>query len=84
MRRKMFYTIAVAIFFLSLNPQPAAAQTDEARKVEVGGHFSVLNGLERARERDDGVAMHYPTMSDSDFRLRGTRNRAGLRRAHRL
>lgn len=43
MRRQMLYTIAVAIFFLSLNHGPAYAQADETRKVEVGGQLSVLN-----------------------------------------
>lgn len=42
MRRRMLYTIAVAIFFLSLNHTPAYAQADETRKVELGGHFTVL------------------------------------------
>jgi hypothetical protein len=43
MRRKMLYTIAVALFFLSLNHTPAHAQTDETRKIELGGQFSILN-----------------------------------------
>jgi hypothetical protein len=43
MRRKMLYTIAVAIFFLSLNNGHACAQADETRKVELGGQFSILN-----------------------------------------
>ena len=43
MSRKMLFTFAVAIFFLSLNTGRADAQTDETRKVEVGGQFSVLN-----------------------------------------
>lgn len=42
MRRKMLFTIAGAIFFLSLNGH-ADAQTDESLKVELGGQFSVLN-----------------------------------------
>jgi hypothetical protein len=43
MRRKMLYTIAVAIFFLSLNHSPAYAQADETRKIELGGQFTLLN-----------------------------------------
>ena len=43
MRRKMLYAIAVAIFFLSLNHGRALAQTDETRKVELGGQLSILN-----------------------------------------
>lgn len=43
MRRRMLYTIAAAIFFLSLNHAPALAQADETLKVELGGQFSVLN-----------------------------------------
>lgn len=43
MRRKMLYTIAVAIFSLSLNTSRAQAQVDETRKVEVGGQISILN-----------------------------------------
>jgi hypothetical protein len=43
MRRRMLYTVAVALFFLSLNHAPAYAQADETRKVELGGQFSLLN-----------------------------------------
>lgn len=43
MRRKMLYTIAVAIIFLSLNNARALAQADETLKVELGGQVSVLN-----------------------------------------
>ncbi len=43
MRRKMIFTIAVAIFFLSLNNGHAYAQADESLKVELGGQVSVLN-----------------------------------------
>lgn len=43
MRRKMLYTIALAIFSLSLNNARAYAQTDETRKVELGGQFSILS-----------------------------------------
>ncbi|MCA1566639.1 MAG: porin family protein [Acidobacteria bacterium] len=43
MRRKMLFTIAVTIFFLSLNNGRAHAQADESLKVEVGGQVSVLN-----------------------------------------
>lgn len=43
MRRKMLYTIAVAIFFLSLNNGRALAQADETLKVELGGQVSVLS-----------------------------------------
>lgn len=43
MRRKMSFTIAVAIFFLSLNNGHAYAQADESLKVEVGGQVSVLS-----------------------------------------
>jgi hypothetical protein len=43
MRRKMLYTIAVAIFSLSLNTSRVYAQADETRKVEVGGQVSILN-----------------------------------------
>lgn len=43
MRKKTLFTFAVAIFFLSLNTQISDAQTDEARRFEVGGQFSVLN-----------------------------------------
>ncbi|HEX8128116.1 MAG TPA: hypothetical protein VF527_03375 [Pyrinomonadaceae bacterium] len=39
----MLFTIASAIFFLSLNDGHAQAQTDESRRFEVGGQFSVLN-----------------------------------------
>jgi hypothetical protein len=43
MRRKMLYTIALAIFFLSLSNGRALAQADETRKVELGGQVSILN-----------------------------------------
>ena len=43
MRRKMLFTIAAAIFSLSLNTGRAYAQADESLKVELGGQFSVLN-----------------------------------------
>lgn len=43
MRGKMLFTIAAAIFFLSLNHHRAQAQTDDSRRFEVGGQFSVLN-----------------------------------------
>ncbi len=43
MRRKMLYTIAVAIFFLSLNNGRALAQADETLKFELGGQVSILN-----------------------------------------
>ncbi|HJR08746.1 MAG TPA: outer membrane beta-barrel protein [Pyrinomonadaceae bacterium] len=51
MRRKMLYTIAVAIFSLSLNNARAYAQADESRKVELGGQLSILN----ASNGDAGV-----------------------------
>ncbi|HZH29496.1 MAG TPA: outer membrane beta-barrel protein [Pyrinomonadaceae bacterium] len=40
---KMRFTIAAAIFFLSLNTGHAYAQADESPKVELGGQVSVLN-----------------------------------------
>jgi hypothetical protein len=39
----MRFTIAAAIFFLSLNTGHAYAQADESRQFEVGGQISVLN-----------------------------------------
>jgi hypothetical protein len=39
----MLFTIAAAIFFLSLNTGRTYAQADDSRRFEVGGQFSVLN-----------------------------------------
>jgi hypothetical protein len=39
----MLFTIAVAVFSLTLNHGRAYAQADETRKVEVGGQFSLLS-----------------------------------------
>ncbi|HZG51223.1 MAG TPA: outer membrane beta-barrel protein [Pyrinomonadaceae bacterium] len=43
MRRKLLFTIAAAIFFLSLNTGRTYAQVDESSRFEMGGQFSVLN-----------------------------------------